>query len=333
MTRRQQFALILLSTVALASLASHAVYHVLGIEPIISFLDFGAEFHSTPMLAAGSSLVNYGIQWDSVASEFSRPVKLLTTPAASACELEVLQARAPKSDFTVLGISESDMDETVIADIRPELVSFSRTWRDLRESRAEGALIRRTMSKYPLRDIRILFPMAGRSMGLMVGFRKIWRDFRSRHAASESEPLPTFDTKGNWPTNRISDWDTGRRLRNVEVTRQLSGGVHSFSGPKHLALERMLRYATSTGKAVVVVMPESPLYAKEVIDPSATQAFETSVADMARRVPAAKWIRMDQVADLQTDTLYWDLVHLNADGRPLATAALIEQLKPIVLNP
>jgi hypothetical protein len=329
MTTRRQFVVILLSVVALSSLASHAVIRLLGVVTVATpFPDSGSNFQATPIVAAGSSLINYGLEWDRVANEFSRPVKILTTPAASPCELEILLANAPKTDFTLLGIAVSDMDEDVISDFRADVVPFTQTWHDLRESRADESLRRRTLGQYPLRYLRVLFPTAGRSMGLLVGLRKVARDLVHRHGASTAEPLPTFNNAMVWPTNRISDWDAGRRLRNTEQQRTLSADRHSFAGPKRRALERMLRLALTRGQAVVVVMPESPIYDRDVIDPSVKKAFAAEVEDVAARFPAVKWIRLDRLNELHSNELYWDLVHLNAAGRPMATAALIQQLKP-----
>jgi hypothetical protein len=334
MTTRRQFALILLSTVALASLASHAAIRLFGLETeAIRNEEFGLNFHSHPIVVAGSSLIGYGFDWDLIAKDFSRHIIRITTPAASPCELEVLQAEVPETDFTIIGISVSDMDEDVISDFRANVVPFTWTWRDLRGSGADGTLVRRTISQYPLWYARLLFPTAGRSVGLLVSFRRVARELMHRHAGSESDPLPTFNDSSGFPTNRISDWDRGRVLRNVESQRVACGGNHSFSGPKQLALERMLRWAAVRGKVVVVVIPESPLYQQEVIDPLVTQSFEKALADMAGRVPAAKWIRMDRIPGLRSNELYWDLVHLNAEARPLATAELLKQLEPIMRAP
>jgi hypothetical protein len=291
------------------------------------------DFHSTPIAAAGSSLIGYGLDWDVVAKDFSRPVKMIGAPAGSPCELEFLQDGVPETDFTLLGISVSDMSEYSLSDFRAVIVPVLQTWRDLRQSQADRDLATRILGQYPLQYLRLLFPTAGRSTGVMVGIRKIALQWLARRAAGTSDPLPTFESHGSYPTNRISDWDHGRVLRNVELDRVACGGRFWFAGPKHLALERMLRRAAARGKVVVVVMPDSPLYMQEVIDAWVPRAFEESMVETARRVPEAKWIRLDRIPELQSNTLYWDLVHLNADARPLATAALLKQLEPILRAP
>jgi hypothetical protein len=242
-------------------------------------------------------------------------------PYASPCELEALPERLPETDFTFIEVSESGMDEEMLSDFRADVVPPGRTWRDLRESQADEALTRRTMGEYPLRYARILFPTAGRSAGLLVGLRRIAR----------REPVIVFkwDSSSTWPTNRLSDWDAGRVLRNIETYHLLGGGHHWFAGPKHLALKRMLRRAAVRGKVVVLVLPESPIYNEQVIDASGKKSFETSLAELAAQVPEAKWIRLDRIPELDSNEYFQDLAHLNAYARPIVTAALLKQLEPI----
>jgi hypothetical protein len=334
MNRCTKFALVFLTALALSSLATHAIIRALGIVTFaMPFPPSGTNYLSTPLVAAGSSLITYGLDWDRVAREFSRPVKILATPAASPCELELLAAAVPTNAATILGIAASDMDEEVLSDFRSENVPLARTWQDLRESHADGTLARRTLGQYPLRYLRVLYPTAGRSTGVLVGFRQAARAFIHRHASSISEPLPTFNNAAGWPTNKISDWDSGRLLRNTSQQRGLSAERHSFDGPKRLALERMLRVALARGKAIIVVMPNSPIYNHDVINDSIEAEFQKELGEIAREFPAVQWIRLDQIPALQSDALYWDLVHLNADGRPVASNELLRQLKPILRAP
>ncbi len=330
MTKCRQLALIFGSSVALAALASHGIMKGLRVQGMIPAPDFGQAYNNTPIIVAGSSLIYYAFDWEAVARAASRRVRMLTAPAASPCELDALQVRAPVSDLTIIGVGESDMDEDKLSDFLADLVPVTQMWRDLRASRAPEALVQRTIGKYPLYYARMLFPSAGRSMALLVGIREALHKLVHRHqAAASAEPLPTFDTKGLWPTNRVSDWNIGRALRNIEVERQLTTGHHWFHGPKRLALERMLQRSLSHGTVMVIIMPNSPLYGQEVINPGVMRDFEKSLDELIQRFPQAKWFRMDQVARLKSNDYFWDLDHFNADARPIATAELLKQLAPL----
>jgi hypothetical protein len=328
MKSRKQFVFVFLGSVAWAALVSHGLFHLMGIQPILPAPDFGSQYHAAPIHAAGSSLVYYGFDWDAIAHRYERPVKMLGVPAASPCELEVRQNEVGPTDFTILGVAESDLDEDAISDFRADIVPFSVTFRDLQRAHWDQTLVKRTMCKYPLRYARILFPLAGRPLAIPVAIRERWRRFRGRHNSSAAEPLPTFDVRGDWPTNRLSDWDGGRILRNAELMRQLTDGHHSFSGPKHWAMERMLRNGLSRGTVVVIVLPDSPLYMHDVIDADVVSAFEKSIAELTQLFPQVHWVRLDHEPKLSSNDVYWDLAHLNATGREIATAELMRQLPP-----
>lgn len=326
----RRFLLIFLSVVALASAASYAIVLLTGVQtrpPDKS--DYGAAFHGAPIVVAGSSLEYYGLDWNLVASNYSRPIEYYTAPAASPCELEALMHRAPSPAFTIIGVALSDLDEDVISDFRADFVSPWQSWRDLVDSGANSSICERTWRQYPLRYTRMVFPTVGRSMAIMVGMRKMYRALMHSHGGAEDKQ-PTFNAAGDWPTERISGWTPGRALRNLEVLRAGSGGKHSFAGPKHVAFIRLLQQTAARGPVIVVVMPESPMFKSELVNDADIKEFEDSLADVAHRVPSAKWIRMDRKPELHSNDLYWDVVHLNVYGRPLATAALLKELKSIL---
>jgi len=78
---------------------------------------------------------------------------------------------------------------------------------------------------------------------------------------------------------------------------------------------------------IVVVMPESPLFRQELLTADAKQRFETLLGEARERTPEAIWVRLDAEPSLDSNDLYWDLVHLNAPGQTRATELLLGKLR------
>jgi hypothetical protein len=338
MTTGRKFALILLFSVALASGISHALLHRVGAQiqadvPAVQDFQPDGPDRATPMIVGGSSMIAAAFDWKTVAQECSKHIKFVYLPGGSPCELEVLEKQLPDSDFTIIGVSLGDMDDDAFSDFRAAVVPMARTWEDLWESRADEDLVQRLTREYCLRYVRLAFPTAGRSAMVLVQIRSTADHLMGRQLDPMRDIVPGFNATAGETTNRVSDWDASRRLRKIEVQREFSASRHWFGGPKRLALERMLRFATSRGKALVIVMPESPLYQEEVIDPAVKQKFDESLRDLAGRAPAVKWIRMDRLPQLRNNDLYCDLMHFNAYGRALAMPELLQRLKSILREP
>jgi len=56
--------------------------------------------------------------------------------------------------------------------------------------------------------------------------------------------------------------------------------------------------------------------------------FEKSLADVQHAFPDALFVRLDQVAELQSDDYFSDPVHMNGAGRDIATEVFLKALKP-----
>ncbi len=326
-SRPRQLALILISAVAISSLISHATINLLGVATeALRNNTYEPEFHGAPVIVAGSSLTFYGLDWRTVAKRLSRPVRSLTTPAASPCELEQLLKDAPPTDLTVIGISLTDLNEDYISDFRADVVPLNQTARDLWNSHCDRALSRRMLGLYPLRFARLLYPTAGRAVGVLVGLRAKLQKLSARARAAAADPLPVMGASSEFPTNRLADWSTGRLLRNEEVLRAGCNNRHTYQGPKRLALERLLHAAGAHGRVLVVVMPLSPTYEHDMLDATARQSFEAELEEMLRCEPKAHCVRIDQIPELHSGDYFWDLCHLNLAGQRIATPVLLEHL-------
>jgi hypothetical protein len=104
-------------------------------------------------------------------------------------------------------------------------------------------------------------------------------------------------------------------------------GTHSFDGPKKLALLRMLRSATERGRAILVVLPVSPFYTDEFLGPGVAERFEATLAEVQQSTPEARLVRFDKIPELRSNAYFADLVHLNYDGRQIATEAFLKALR------
>ena len=189
------------------------------------------------------------------------------------------------------------------------------------------------LSQYPLQYLRLLFPTLGRSDGVMTGVRDRLSHVLRPWVAVDSEAGPTVATgtgvvSEEVKTGKLTDWSEARLLRRLALMRSACQGKHTFAGPKNLAFLRMLDRAQQQGGVVfVVVLPVSPVYAKEFLSPEATLQFKESLYDLERRVPQANWVHLETLPTLNSDKYFWDLVHMNADGQQIATDAFFSQIR------
>jgi hypothetical protein len=77
---------------------------------------------------------------------------------------------------------------------------------------------------------------------------------------------------------------------------------------------------------IVVVLPESPSFTRELIMDQTRHKLESIIAEARGRAPGAIWVRLDRAPELLSDTNFWDLVHLNAPGQAAATRSPLSQL-------
>jgi len=173
----------------------------------------------------------------------------------------------------------------------------------------------------------------------MVGVREKIKRLVGSVYRMESEAGPTLSfnetasTREEAKTERIGNWPEGRMLRRLAAMRGEFQGKHTFSGPKNLAFLRMLRQAQEQGRAIVVVLPISPVYSKEFLTPDVKREFEEALAKLQHRVPQAQWFRLDQLDELNSKDYFWDLVHINFYGQQIATKAFLTQLRKTSILP
>jgi hypothetical protein len=115
-------------------------------------------------------------------------------------------------------------------------------------------------------------------------------------------------------------------LRNLASLRSHAGAELVFGGQTWNSLQRYLERGSQQGGVILVVIPESPTYRAEMVSPAALQQFETGLTELRERFPDVLCVRLDQAAELDSDALYWDLVHLNAPGQTIATRVLLARL-------
>jgi len=216
-------------------------------------------------------------------------------------------------------------------------VPFSRTVADLWQSRADWHFAKRVLSQYPLKYVRLLFPSAGRSQGILGGLREKFANAVGQSPLLQAEAGPTMtigqvDGTKAYKEERISTWTHGRLLRRLATLRGASQG-QAFDGPKKVAFERMLNQGQRAGRVVVVVLPVSPAYARAFLSPDVSHRFEFALAEAQRSAPEAHWVRLDRMPDLASDDHFWDLVHMNTIGQRIATRALLTQLEATQSRP
>ena len=99
-----------------------------------------------------------------------------------------------------------------------------------------------------------------------------------------------------------------------------------FAGPKSQALARILARAPRTEPTLLLVLPVSPPYREAFAGAAAQAEFERAIGQAQAADPKLRVLRLDQDPALQSADVFWDLVHLNDDGRRSATSLVIDHL-------
>jgi hypothetical protein len=238
-----------------------------------------------------------------------------------------MQTRSPDADFAFVVVSPFDLNEFFFSDFRADVVPLWRSILDLRRSDADWQFSKRVLSLYPLSLGRLLFPTMGRSDGVLVGIRAKIQGFANASSGTEDLEAPKLDPRYAGCEAKISDWSAARLQRRLASMRSSCLSRHSFDSLKRLALERLLAHATQKGQVIIVVMPLSPAYREEFLTPDVRDAFDAAMADIGRRFPRLLTVRLDEISSFDGDDLFCDLVHLNIEGRKIATAALLSQME------
>ena len=329
---------VLVASIAIASTGSHALTTWLRIETASGTpWHIGRPDGEPPAVMAGSSLAGDGISWQTVAATYGRRIDGWAVAGSSPWEWETFQRRAPGYRVTFLIVSPYDLNEYFLSDFHADVVPFSRTVADLWQSRADWHFAKRVLGQYPLKYVRLLFPSAGRSQGILGGLREKFANAVGQSPLLQAEAGPTMtigqvDGTKAYKEERISTWTHGRLLRRLATLRGASQG-QAFDGPKKVAFERMLNQGQRAGRVVVVVLPVSPAYARAFLSPDVSHRFEFALAEAQRSAPEAHWVRLDRMPDLASDDHFWDLVHMNTIGQRIATRALLTQLEATQSRP
>lgn len=323
---------VILIAVLAASILSHSLAGWIGISSgLATYRRIGPRM-GPQVFCAGSSLMQFGLSWPEVSEMLGQGIENWGVGGSTPEVWEVPQELATNTNLTLIGVSVYDLNEHRLCDTRADIVPFLRTVRDLRNSRASWQFSKRLISQYLLAYLRKLFPTAGRSDAVLVGLRREARKLLRLSSASEdraaalvlpSQAILDFGES----TLKLSDLSKGRLVRRLATLRSEMQGMHSFDGPKSLALKRMVDHAQKQGRVVVVVLPVSPAYAGEFINPSVAQEFDNVLKEALRVAPSAKVVRLDKLPVLQSNDLFSDLVHLNSAGRRKATEAFLEEFQ------
>ena len=332
MSRRKQLLVILVAVLTLSSALDHLIARQFRImaragDP----LQFGNGTGPHIAFVAGSSLTFYGIAWKDVAALIHAEVLSYAVPGGSVREMEVLFRRQPAATRTFIGISAYDINENHISDFRAQFVPFTEELANLWAARADWAYSKKVLSQYPMRLVRVIFPTVGQYAAVMVKLREILRAVAHTGApAPDRKPSADFAVitdKGNNQTSTIADWEPAHLQRSIVDVSSHGGGNFEFHSTKRQSLLRFIHQGAAQGKAVVLVMPESPFYNHEFLTESVRHRFEEFLAEAQKETPEALWVRLDQVPELNSNQYFWDLVHLNARGQAIATKVLLEKLK------
>jgi hypothetical protein len=323
---RARLTLLMGAAVLLASAGTYLLVAVLGIQTAAgsSPRRFGGGDGPASVALAGSSLTYDGVSWSEVASFLGTAIESWPVPGSSPAEWEQLQRRFPQARMTFIGVSLYDLNEAWLCDFRANIVPLGRTLADLRESGSDLTFARRLLNCYPRAWVRRVFPTAGRADRVIFGFRDKARDLIGE--GRDLDGTPRLRLAADYTSeDRIGDWPRDRMLRRLASMRAVQG-VPGFFGPKHLALRRLLQQASRQGVVVVIVLPVSPPYLESLIAPREIRQFEASLDELRKRAPAARWVRVDRIPSLDSTDYFYDLVHLNMEGRRIASDGLLSAL-------
>lgn len=330
MSRRNQLLAVVVAVLAITSALSHLVASKCKI--LINAgekLHYGKSSGQRVAFAAGSSLTFYGIAWQDVADAINAEVVGNAVPGASVREMEVFFRQHPEASRTFIGISAYDINEHHISNYRAQVVPFREEVANLWEVRADWTHTKKVLSQYPMEYVRAVFPTAGQYGAVMVRLREILRTIFHTQVQAQKPPSEgaVITDRGNSETSKISDWDPAHLQRSIVDISSHGGGNFEFHSTKRQSLFRFLHKGSAQGKAVVLVMPESPVYNAEFMTDEIRRRFEELLVEAQKEAPEVVWVRIDQVPELNSNQYYWDLVHMNAYGQAIATKVLLAKLE------
>ena len=325
----QNLAVILCIAMGIGSATTHTLIHWLKIRATYGgYHHYGPQDQKALTILHGSSLAYDGLDWGQISEILGGAIESWATPGSSPSEWEVQHQRSPQVNRAIIVISPYDLNEYFLCDFRADIVPLGRTIRDLQHCGSDPQLCKRILSQYPQMFVRKLFPTVGRSDWVMVGIRAKLSMLANDVASMDVDAAPKFgSTRTSEIVERVSDWPPARLQRRLVLMRRDFQGKQWFNGLKRMALVRLLDEAQKQGQVVMVVMPVSGIYQKEFLSLRAKQDFEDALTDIQHRSPPTRLIRLDHLAALDNDDMFYDLVHLNMYGQRIATIALLNQLR------
>jgi hypothetical protein len=334
MSRSSQLMLVLIAATMIAAIGSHLMVGWLKVKTAASEpFAFGTTNDDPVAFRAGSSLADYDIQWEQIATQTGMEIKTWGIAGGSPYEFEQFQKKVPEAKTTYIVVSAYDMDEANICDFRAALVPLSKTIETLRAVHANWTYSKLVLSQYPLTWLRTLFPTLGRSRGIMgMLHEKLVTMLKHPAGSVETEGGPTLEVGkeknvDNYRLQRLGDWSESQMIGKVAAMRESFQGSHTFNGPKRLAFMEMLQYGCQKGRTIVIVVPVSDSYSKEFMSAESVRIFAASLSDAQRRFPEVEWLRLDQLPGIASDQNFCDLVHMNVFGQKIATAAFQSRLR------
>jgi hypothetical protein len=327
--RKRQLTFILVVVVAFCSAVSHLAIYWLKIRALpVGYHHYGLKGERADTVLFGSSLAYDGLDWWRISKAQGEAIESWATAGSSPTEWEVHQKRSLNASRTVVVVSAYDLNEYWLCDFRADIVPLRVTFQDLWQCGVDWQFRKRILSQYVTMFVRKVFPTVGRSDGVMTGVREKLEQIVGGAAHTEEGEGPKFGAYDNTQSkDKVTDWSPGHLLRRLALMRTACQGKHSFSGPKKLALERLLQQGGRQGEVTLVVMPVSPIYRKEFLSPRVLREFEGELDEMQQRCPQTRLIRLDQIPALQDNNMFRDFVHLNIFGDQIATAVFLDESK------
>lgn len=324
---------IILAAACIAAGVSTLVAHWIGIpRPEPTYRRIG-PVEGPQVFCGGSSLVQMGLDWEAISHALNRGVENWGIGGSTPEIWEASQKLCLHSDYAIIGVSIYDLNENRLCDVRANLVPLRGTIRDLWASHASWPLAKRIISQYPLAFVRTFFPTAGRSDAVLVGFRERIRSIAGLQGAKEDQARalvlpPKGLLKFGESTTRLSDLSEGRLRRRMAMMRADCQGLHDFDGPKREALRRILETGLAKGQVVLVVMPVAPAYQAEFVNDEVRKKFEQSISELKAENPTLQVLRLDTLPTLASNEYFSDPVHLNGEGRRIATNEMMQTIDP-----
>ncbi len=321
---------ILCIVIAITSATSHFAVRRLGIYSNYSLLQtYGPKNKDAVAILDGSSLSYSGIDWNRISVAIGGPIRSLATAGSSPAEWEIQHRQSPAVPQSFIGISAYDLNEYWLCDFRADIVPFFQTIRDLRQLHADWPFSKRVLSQYAVMLVRKAFPTVGRSDGVMTGVRDMLQHLVHGDRSGQADEGTMFGASAESQIEeRVSDWSPARLQRRLVLMRMSCQDHVLFDGLKKIALIRLLQQANNHGNVTLIVFPVSPIYQEEFLGPSIARNFERAIADLRTHFPTITVVRLDKLPALADNTVFRDIVHLNRDGRRIATASFLESLRP-----